>query len=504
MYNNPRLFFALFVTIITGLYWVFPEIMPYNKGFAFEGFVIYKPFAKDAYNSLFVEKMNSYSIQRILPYLLLNASFNIFGIDFSDSNMLWFFKIMHYVLLIMIIYVWDKLSSHLKLGLSGQWIGFISLIMNVSNLKFDFYLPFTYDKLAIFSGLVSMYLYYSNKKYFLLLNSILALIIWPTSIVFNLIMILVPCNIKVVVDKNKILGAAWSFFVAGALISLFIIVVYVKHIPELPGIAPTVHQLLPFSILIVCLYLLYTQYNLSVLVFPNTGKEILSKLKEILSIDFKWINALVVILAYYGLTRVLGDVTNAYLTPQRFAINFTYCALQRPGQFLIAHAVFFGVPVILFSVFRHRIIAVIAELGYGMVLMIIVVLIQAVNSETRQMANVLAMIVLPVAIAADSVKATPRAIWATFGISLLLSKTWLPFNLFDSQKYVSNNIFPMNDFEKMNYLVWPQQIFFMNMGPWMSNNSLIVQGLVIVIMYFILYKIWTKATMSDLVEYVGK
>jgi hypothetical protein len=501
LYNNPRFFFVLFVTSVTLLYWLFPEIMPYNKGFAFEGFTIYKPFAKDAYDTLFVKKMNSYSIQRILPYLLLNVSFNIFEIDFSDSNMLWFFKILHYVLLLLIIYTWGKLSSRLKLGISGQWIGYMCLLINVSNLKFDFYIPFTYDKLAVFSGLLSVYFYFSNKKYLLLLNSLISLIIWPTSIVFNLIMIFIPCDVKVVVSRNRVLSAAWVSFVAGALIGLFVLVIYVKHIPELPGIAPTVHQFLPISLLLVLLYLLYTQYNLALLVLPDS-KEMMSKLKEILRLDFKWVSVIVLVSAYYLLTRVLGDTTNPYLTPQKFAINFTYCALQRPGQALIAHSVFFGLPVLLLVLFRKCLLPIVANLGYGMVAMCMIVLIQAINSETRQMSNVLALLVLPVAIAADSMRADYKTIWATFGVSLLISKVWFPFNIFDLDKS-SDTIFPMRDFEKMNFLNWPQQAFFMNMGPWMADKYLIIQAIVIFALYFILCKLWMKNIAHDNMNAVG-
>ncbi|KUG09533.1 hypothetical protein [Solirubrum puertoriconensis] len=482
---------------VTIYYWVFPDIMPYNGGFGFEGFTIYKPLAKDVNQYLFIEKMNSYSIQRIFPYVLLYGFFKLFNIEFSDFNMLLFFQIFQFVLAIIIIEIWNKLANRLKLGLSGQWVGYLGMLINFATLKHDFYIPFTYDRLALTSGLLSLYFYFTEKKLFLFFNSIIALVIWPTTLLFNLVMLFIPSKIQKPKTDNPVLSALWGVGIASAVCGLFILVIYIKQIPELQRLAPAVRPLLPVSLMLVAAYLGYTQFKLAQRLLPGWS-EIIPKLNEILTADFRWLYIILLLTSYFLLTRVLGDPTNPYLTPQQFAINLTYGALQRPGQSLICHAVYYGLPIILLLLFWNKVLDAVGELGLGAGIMLMAVFIQAVNNETRQMANVLPLLTLFAAIAADKVMATPKIIWSTLVLTLFISKGWLPLNYFNPYFGTPGDIYPMTNFEKSAFLLWPQQAYFMNFGPWSATPYLIIQGLILILVSYTLYRIWMIGTYKNI------
>lgn len=485
LYRNPRIFFLGVIIALTLLYWVFPDIMPFNGGFGFEGFTIYKPFTKDVSHFLFVEKMNSYSIQRIFPYVLLYVTFKIFSIEFSDPNMLMFFQILQLLLGIIIIEVWNKLARHLRLGLPGQWVGYLSMLINFATIKLDFYIPFTYDRLALSSGLISLYFYFTDKKLPLLINALLGLIIWPTALLFNLIMLLIPRELVSLNSINKPLSILWSLATSGIVCLLFIAVVYVKKIPEMSHMAPAVRSLIPLSILIVFACVSYTQYTLASRIIPvkdNFAKMFFS----IFNIDVKWLYIFILIMSYILLTRVLGNSGVQYLTPQQFAINLTYGALQRPGQSVLFHIIYYGLPFMIMSLFWHRLLDVIAKLGIGVCLMLMAVLLQAVNSETRQMANMLPLFALISAAIINTMSLRKRQVLVLSAVAILLSKAWLLFRYIDPGYVQKEDLYPMKDFANKGFLNWPQQAYFMNFGPWASNFSYVIQlGCVLVLMLVI-------------------
>ena len=490
IYRTPKVFFTLFILAISFFYWIFPDIMPFHQGFAFEGYTIYKPMAKDVHEYLIAHRMNSYSIQRIFPYVLLHFTFKILGIPFTDSNMIFFFQVLQLGVALIIIYIWDKLSKHLTIGLPGQWIGYLSLLVNFATLKLDFYVPFTYDRLAMASGLISFYCYFTHRPLGLFINAIIALTIWPTALLFNLLMLLVPVTEPVPETRNPWLSRLWAAGITGAVCGLFILVIYIKHIPDSQYLAPAIRPLLPLSILIIGIYLAYTQTTLAQKLFPG-WQEIIPRVTQLLRPRLSWLYVLGLLGAYFFLTRYLGDPTHPYLTPQQFAINLTYGALQRPAQSLVFHVLYYGLPFMFIALFWQQTLQMVTRLGLGTGLLFMAVLIQAVNNETRQMANVIPLLTVLAALVADGLNPRPRVVAVTAIIATFLSKAWVvSLNYFDPNYGKPGDIYPMLNFEQGNFLKWPQQAYFMSFGPWTATPYLIIQTVAVLLSFYIIYTIW--------------
>lgn len=503
LYHNPKAFFALFILAVTTFYWVFPDIMPFHQGFGFEGYTIYKPMAKDVHEYLIAHRMNSYSIQRIFPYVLLHFTFKVFGIAFSDFNMLLFFQVFQLGIALIIIYTWDKLAKHLKIGLPGQWIGYLSMLINFATLKLDFYIPFTYDRLAMASGLVSFYCYLTHRPLGLFINAVLALTIWPTALLFNLLMLLVPATEPVPATHTPWLSRIWAAGIASAVCGLFVLVIYVKHIPDSLYMAPAVRPLLPLSILLIGVYLAYTQATLAQTLFPG-WQEIVPRVRHLLRPRLSWLYALGLVGAYVLLTRYLGDPTHPYLTPQQFAINLTYGALQRPAQSLVFHVLYYGMPFLFIALFWRRTLQAVTRLGLGTGLLFMAVLIQAVNNETRQMANVIPLLTILAALVADGLTPRPKVVAVTAILAALFSKAWVfSLNYFDPNYGKPDDIYPMLTFEQGNFLKWPQQAFFMNLGPWAATPYLVIQAVAVVLASGVLYWLWQPRAKADTTFTIG-
>ncbi|MFD2786819.1 hypothetical protein [Hymenobacter rubripertinctus] len=491
-YRNPKAFFTLFILAITSFYWIFPDIMPFHQGFAFEGYTLYKPLAIDLYEHLIVHPMNSYSIQRIFPYVLLHITFKLFGISFTDFNMILFFQIFQLVVALIIIYTWDKLAKHLTIGLAGQWIGYLSMLVNFATLKLDFYIPFTYDRLAMAAGLISLYFYLTHRPLGLFITALVSLTIWPTALFFNLLMLLIPVSEVVPTTRNPWLSRVWAAGIASAVCGLFIVVIYIKHIPDSPNLAPIVRPLLPLSILVVGAYLFYTLTTLAQKLFPG-WQEIIPRITQLLRPRLSWLYSLLILGAYFFLTRYLGDPNNQNLTPQLFAVNLTFGALQRPGQSLIFHVLYYGLPFILIALFWRRTLQVVTQLGLGTGLLVMAVLIQAVNNETRQMANVIPLLSILAAMVADGLNPRPKVVAVTALLAFAISKAWVvSLNYFSPDYGNPGDIFPMQSLEQGDFLTWPRQAYFMNFGPWSATPYLLIQTVAAIIAFYVIHRTWNS------------
>jgi hypothetical protein len=488
LYRNPRTFFLVFLGLVTAWNWLMPDIMPYNHGFGFEGYNIYKPLAK----SLNLKSVNSYSIQRVLPYVMLNLGFRGSGTTFTDANMLGFFKGLHLLLGIAIIFTWDALARRLRTGLAGAWIGYLCLLVNFATLKHDLYIPFTYDRLALCSGLLSLYCYFSGRRLGLLLNALLALTIWPTAIAYNSVLLLFPADLKLPLSRNRALGTGWGALVAAGFGTLFISLIYVQHIPVPKHLAPAIRPLLPLSIAFACGYLFFVQRSMAMRLLP-AFREFRPWLGQVLKPHWGWLGVALLFVAHYGLTHKIGDPTKTYLTPRQFAINFSYGALQRPAQFLVAHAVYYGLAAMILILFWRPALRALPRLGLGFGVVLLLALIQGTNNETRQLANVLPAFAILAALVARKLRLRPHTVAMTGIIAFVVSKCWLRLNMLSPDYGKPIDVFPMTGFAKDRFLEWPMQAYHMNFGPWTATWALLLQAGIISALSVVLHYSWTRA-----------
>ncbi|MBF9143447.1 hypothetical protein [Hymenobacter properus] len=490
IYRSPMWVFLLFSTVLSVWYFIFPDIIPLHHGFAWEGDTYYKPVATGFPHQLFDVGINSYTIQRILPFALLYGFFKTFNIPFLDQNLILWMQGFNLLLGAIIVYAWHRIAVQMRFSLAAEWVGYLALMVNFAFAKYDLYIPFTTDRLSTTVGLISLLLYLRGKTLGLWLNALISLAIWPTALFYNALLLFIPREEPLPRTQNPLLSQLWAVGIAGAFSLLFIGVLYVRHVPVPPRMTPDVHPLLPVSIALTALYLYYTQLTLARRVLPGWA-DMWGLIKRLLRPRIEWLYVLGLFAAYVALTRGLGDPSRPYLPFKTFLINTTFAVLQRPLQFLVAHGVYYGLSLLLMILFWPRVLAALQRLGLGLGLMLMVVMVQSINSETRQLANVLPLLALVTAVVADALPLRRAAIVWTAALLLLVSKLWLPFNWFDPTFGQSNDRFPSFSFVHTGIMLhWPFQVYFMNQGPWISNEYLLGQAVALVIVGFVVYRLF--------------
>ena len=107
------------------------------------------------------------------------------------------------------------------------------------------------------------------------------------------------------------------------------------------------------------------------------------------------------------------------------------------------------------------------DLGPGWIVLAVATVGLSVNSESRQSIFQYPAAIALLAVAADRREVSDRAVWCIAVVALALSKFWLPINI-DPANMVNTDD-PM--------MAWYYRRFFLNHGPWMSNEAYVINAL---------------------------
>ena len=492
IYQHPAWFFTGFILLLSAWYAAFPDILPYNGGFGFEGALFYKAVVKDCYNAVVVRGINAYSIQRILPFVVAHYVLRGLQLPLTDAVILHYFMAYNALVAVAIIYYWHRLSQLFALRPAAIWVGYLGLVVSYATLKGDFYLPFNYDRTAVLIGIMSLYYHLAGQWVRLLVVALASLAVWPTALYCNLLLLLLPLGVQLPTAGNRTISGLWAVGSGLGFAALCILVIYISHI-KTSAVAPTATAWLPLSILLAAAYIAVTQYGLARVLLGSRAQ--VRHIGQVLwSHRVMWLAAAVLIGCYLLLTKGLGTQGHQHLNGKTFLVNVVYGAVNRPAQFIISHSNYFGLPVVLALVYWRQMGSAVRQMGLAVGGLFVLMLLLSVNSETRQLSNLLPVLVLATALVVQQLSPPPRAIAYSLLIGLVLSRFWLYVNQFDPTLGQPNDPFPMAVGQPGAEYVWnsPHQAFLMNLGPWTSNQFLLIEGVVLVLLLLVVRRLYGK------------
>jgi len=174
----------------------------------------------------------------------------------------------------------------------------------------------------------------------------------------------------------------------------------------------------------------------------------------------------VALIAAVAALRTLVFVPSAATgyTLKQYLCTILVSSMAKPGISLVAHAVYFG-PVVLASVLLWpRVCERIQGEGLGMVVLAWAAVVLSIASESRQLVSFLPLIA---AFTVRAMEEISRPRWhdlVFLGAAVVASKCWLPLNHGPTTG---------------NLLEFPDQFYFMNQGPWMSDGMYQMQGAIV-------------------------
>ncbi len=477
---NNQWFFPI-VMLYYGIFYIsFGETFPLNGGVTMDG-VVFSTFVSDFKKSHFFD---TFYVHRILPSLIVGGIFKLFLISPTNPHIFTSFQILNLAGIITSCYFLKRIFVFFNISLKNQLLGFTLFLVNFAMLKFPFYLPVMSDTLALAVSTMMLFFYLKNNTFGVICCTIAACFTWQPSFYQGLILTAFPyCYLPFspIARRTKLilrLSAALSLI----LICLFII--FIKKMDTASEHVARINRtLLPLSILgASVLYFFFSN------IFLNSNllniRLFLSKLKLL-----NFIYTLCIWGASFAVIYYLNPFPNKFYPLQNTLFNPFLSALVWPLHTLVSHTAFWGMLVILLIFFWGDFCRFISQMGWGLVgAFALNLFLFGLISETRCLTNLLPWLIVFLANVLNKYSFSKSFYIITALLCFATSKIWLLLN--------NNDDFSGMQLDKNFSMGFPHQKFWMNIGPWMSQQMYYLQGggvlLLLAILFFMFYKIEVK------------
>ncbi len=485
--SNPlhsNWFFPITLFIFEVLSALYGEKLPENGGFGWDG-IAYASLAQDGIRSWWA---NDFFVFRLFPSLLVNVAFKLLHIATTPPNIVLAFGLLNALSVAVAAWFAKKIFVLLDLKPGTQLLGFVLLFINCGVLHFIKYYPVMTDAVGLCLGTILLYCYLKNLSAELIIVGVFGAFTTPLLALIELPLILFPYKPieyrPLDPTKLKLLSAVgFVYFIA---ISIYVVYI-AKYWLNIPMVLQPNQLLLPVGIIT------------SAIVFAG----IIRLVSNANFFDFGWIKTQFTKWGIISTAVFLGLVilckwlipSNA---PSPYPANFfifthhTTTAFMRPLIGIAGQLNFFGALVLLCLLFWKRIYTHIHELGLGFVLCVAgILLLFGQTCEARTLFSFLPFLTIAVLIALNKRTFNPLFYALIVAINLLTSKVWLTIN------YQWGN-----GWDETGAANFPNQWFFMHLGPWMSPKVWLIL-LVMVFLFSVLLFVLSKLRVSFKKEIVA-
>jgi hypothetical protein len=455
MLKKPFIFFGVFIAIYAIIYWNFGEFLPENNGLGWDGSVYADQARK--FPDIFNRQYSSYYFNRILPGILVSIGLKIFSLTPTDAHIIGGFFWLDVLLLYIALYYWYLLSKHQKWSDAQVWFSLILLYINYGILKITFFYPTLTDTMSFCLGICMLYYYLKGNNSGLLITGILAAYTFPFTLIYVLVLYLLPKDIYAIKTEHIAWKRFWQLLFIGLFI-LFSIGVYSVWYLVTPEKLNAYTRLytaplfwtLPISVMGVGLIGILPMYY----IFKDI--EIKNTLFLIITKQSFWLKIVISILIVFfiiyinnlfcDLDQVAGQTLKSFLVDM---VLRRFSTLPFIGW--LSAIAYFGLTYIVLLINGKNVLKVIQDAPLGIQLLTIPFMIFLLSSETRHKINLLgfAVWIATVSIQRFNIQLPVGSVITGF----LLSKIWLPHLAWGWH----GNIFE-----------FPKQIFFMNIGPFIA------------------------------------
>ena len=457
---------------------LFAEKIPVHNGLGWDG-LLYARVIKSFDHHFSGTEFQQYTVGRMLPLLIIYYSMKIFNIALTDQNIVWQFQILNSVLIILSVYLWVRIATRLNLTPTGMWLGFVALFVNFAILKNAFYYPVNLDPFTFFLGLSLLLSFLGRNSVAMFVLSVVGAFVSPTMVFFGLTLFIFKLH---ELDRAP-LRFKLNYIVAGlicmAVLGGIIYILYsTRFILKVETVEP-INTLIPISMasLLVFLFILFSHLlnTDSLFRFRNLLRSI-TVLKLILAAG--------TLLAVQLMVRRLGTPNPEHYQTSTYLKTILKLSIAKPFIGIISFVIWFGPAIFLAVINWKKLSEEIHKYGYGLLFFFCGFLLLFLDSESRHTVLIYPFLCAFTLKSLDRVQLNKYFIVTFVLLSVIFSKIWLPIN-------------PIPE-EPGNLWEFPMQKYFMNVGPWMSNQPYAVQGAGILFSFVVLFYVTKMRTSAKL------
>ena len=435
------------------------ERIQVHQGFGYDG-VIYADTVSRLEETVFLHPAPDKRIQRFLPSAILHYSLKALGMDFSPEHIVRGFQILNFLLVLISVFLYWRISDRLRFLDGARWVGFFALFCNFATARMPYFNPVLTDTGGFFLGMLLLYFFLEGSDAGLWCTGLAGAFTWPTIPFYALFLLSfkkIPAAGPV---KNKGLVTAATL----ALTALFVSLMKLSYDSLGAGfLAPVIDPgagtlradaslAIPafLAVLVTVFFVFYAMADDKRLYDP------VRMLKEFRPLAF--LSAALLLLGVFWFVRHFSAPTVS--TPMRYgyigvaiAVSLTR-SVALPLIFLLSHLVYYG-PVVYLALFFWKDFARAShEQGLGLLVCVFFWIFTLLpNSESRHFLDFFPFLAVFTVHGLERVKWKSADIALFVAVSLLFSKVWLSLN-------ASSDL----------------SVHFMNFGPWMPERYYRLQG----------------------------
>ena len=483
---NPKdtVLVALLLTVLLALFLINPETIPAGGGFGFDG-VTYARMVAEIDIMISEGELSEYYAQRIVPSAMVKAALTTLGIPIEAGNIIGGFRVLNALLMIVAVGFWMAIAQRVRLTSEGFWIGIVGLVLIFPNAKQLFYYPVLTDTFAFTIGLAMVWAHLTGRAVFVAIIAILGAFAWQMAGLVGMALVastLVTgglqqrAQVDTRGDRLIVVTLAASAF-AGVAIG----------VPYLFGF--DVEQMVfgrnfsadPFLRLLTNIPTLALS---ACFVFYLLGSAIATRWQPQLGLR----RVATVIVLLVGIATIpnliVSIIANPDIPPPGIVgyveiLKALLVIRVREGLVLlpvVSHAVYYGPVFLLLLLLWRRVAHATVELGAGFLFVIAVFSVLSVFSESR-FTFMLWPFVVTVVCKVVSETSLPRLTQVCVAIGAVgFSKVWLTIN---------QGPWPKPDFVAL--FEWPKSVYFSSHGPWMTVQNYIIQGVIVTLLFALIY-----------------
>jgi hypothetical protein len=457
--SNPVLWLTAALGCYLIVYYFVGERVPYNGGLGFDGY-FYGTLAQDVPGVL-AQRIPEYYLDRILPSVIVWLSAKGLGLSLTGADqVVSAFHIYDSVLLITASLAWMRLSRTLKLSAELATIGWACLFLNWTVLKQYLYFPVQTDTAAFTLGVCAALCAIERRPFLLALVAFIASFVWKTVMPMTLLLVLFPYPIAEQNAAKASTRLAAMVPIAGAVIAsaISVYVTFILHFRFGAGAAQVDPRTLPLSMAIMALYVYYVARSAPLARIAASFR--IGRLGAVAFFLGLWALRAFILLTMFNLFGTSQEVLNL----STFVTALFASPVAKPALFLIAVMVAFGPGLLVLLWHLPRVMNAAAAHSFGAVLLLIVTMAMAMNTESRDIIFLYPLLIAFLCTALQEIGPKRQFMIVFLACSFLVSKVYLPLNaigmgvISKSERITDTDVL----------LQFPWQWFFMNIGIYMG------------------------------------
>ncbi|MES2778811.1 MAG: hypothetical protein V4651_02840 [Bacteroidota bacterium] len=472
--RNHRFWLIVILGIIS-IWGALGERTPFQNGLGWDG-KNYATLTSNFEEMAMHKKIDSYQYQRIFTPVVIFYASEVLHIKLSVETIPYVFRVFNILLLAFTVWLFFNLCTHFSFRPQTEIIGFAALFFNYFVLKNTPYYPILTDVAGFWMGMMICYFFLKRKNTALFLSMLLGHFTFPLLLVTS---IPLSWNIR----NNSILNAlqkttglkVWAITIIVCILSFTALVLWYPSILNPKYMMVLQVYGLPISIAWVIFYIWK-----SILSF-NTGNTIegIVDWKKIL---FTTLGLLAFLISANAMIARISIPEEGF-TPQVFLFNIIQQSISEPFISLIAHTIYVGPAILLILLYFKDFTRTIKQQGDSAVGYFIIIALLCLGSESRQFVPYYPFMVLMLMLTLNAFTFSIKQVLLFCLLALVSSKCWFPINVPDI-------------FSKYDFGNFPDQRYFMNQGPFMSEQSYLINFLIVSIMGCCIYLLFRNPVTS--------